>query len=339
MQARRRTGPIVLLARSWQGTGGMQRLNKDLAGQCAGAYKERFSCIHPEGKGSVRFFLQALSASIRTGFRKGHVHLSDLSLLPLGVLARMCGAHVTATACGLDVTYRPAWHQWMIRLCIKRMHTIVCISNATRDEVVKRGAVSDQVVVIPCGVHSAPVRQKTVGERPVLITVGRLVERKGVAWFIENVMPLLSGAHYIVIGSGPEEQAIREIVARKGLRHAVEIVTHADERMRDAYLAQADVFVMPNIPVAGDTEGFGIVCIEASSRGVPVAASHIEGLQDAVIDGQTGRFFSPNNAQECVSVISALLSHPFDVQAIAHTTQKHFGWDTVFALYRTHVFD
>jgi len=91
---------------------------------------------------------------------------------------------------------------------------------------------------------------------------------------------------------------------------------------------------MPNIPVAGDMEGQGIVCIEASIRGIPVCASRLEGVKDAIVEEKTGRFYQPENAAECASVILEMLENLMDSGGVRTETVKNFAWNSIYARYR-----
>lgn len=324
----------------------MQRLNRDLARQLEAAYGDRAMILHPHAASCiayVSFVARSIVAALRYGSSM-HVHGSDLALLPLlRLLQVLTGARTTVTACGLDVVWERRGYQWMVRRFLLRMQTVVCISAATAEAARERGA--HAVTVISCGLSQASGVVRTVSDSntsPVLLTVGRLVRRKGVAWFIEHVFPLLQQEHpgirYIILGSGPEEPAIRRAIAKGGFADCMELHTCAEDSERDAFLLHADLFVMPNIPVAGDSEGFGIVCIEAAARGLPVAASRIEGVADAVIAGQTGRFFAPKDATDAARVISDLLRHPMQPADVAISTERHFSWSVLFPRYRAEVF-
>jgi glycosyltransferase involved in cell wall biosynthesis len=85
-------------------------------------------------------------------------------------------------------------------------------------------------------------------------------------------------------------------------------------------------------------EGFGIACIEASARGVPVIASDCDGLVDAVVDGKTGTHFKTHDKTSCINAIEHKLTHPLDRNAISQATLDAFGWGKIIDLYRTHVF-
>jgi glycosyltransferase involved in cell wall biosynthesis len=76
----------------------------------------------------------------------------------------------------------------------------------------------------------------------------------------------------------------------------------------------ADVFVMPNIRVDGDQEGFGIVLLEAGAYNLPVVASNLEGIKDAVLDGKTGRLVPERDADSYLEAIQALTEAPLSVK-------------------------
>ena len=102
--------------------------------------------------------------------------------------------------------------------------------------------------------------------KKVLLTVGRLVKRKGVAWFVENVAPRLGeGYVYVVVGAGPERDAIANAVRRNHLTGRVVLAGPQPDSIRNLLFHSAHAFIMPNILVVGDIEGFGIAALEAGA--------------------------------------------------------------------------
>ena len=105
----------------------------------------------------------------------------------------------------------------------------------------------------------------------------------------------------------------------------------------------ADLFVMPNIPVEGDQEGFGLVALEASVRGTWVVASGIEGITEAVIEGANGTLLPPEDPDRWVAKIRELLSMPqqelaeWGRRGQSYTTD-HFSWGRMVDGYKA-VFD
>lgn len=337
--------PILLVTRAWRGRGGMQRLSRDLCREAVAAYGDAVTCVHPESRGFaglVMLCLRACIAAVRLRAMRPRIHLCDAALLPLGVLLRrIAGGRLSVTACGLDVVHDAPWYAWLMHRFLTRADGYVAISEATAEALVARGVPRGKISVIPCGFRPAESPAET--DPRLLVTVGRLIPRKGVGWFLEHVYPRIlqrvPDARYVIVGAGPEEARIRAIIDRLNLRDAVELKTDCTDDERDMLLSRAAVFVAPNVPVRGDMEGFGIVCIEAAGRGTPVAAARLEGLRDAVIEGETGAFFHPADADSCEGAVVALLMEPPSRAAVARAAAGQYGWDAVFPLYRTHVFD
>ena len=145
--------------------------------------------------------------------------------------------------------------------------------------------------------HAAEDLRRQLGIRAdqvILLTVGRLVRRKGVTWFVRHVLPHLpSSVTYLVAGEGPMADEVVRLVAELGLGNQVRLLGAVDEDDRERLLLGADMFVQPNIPVSGDMEGFGLVLLEAAMRGTTTVASGIDGIVDAVVDGRTDSWCRP----------------------------------------------
>lgn len=200
---------------------------------------------------------------------------------------------------GLDLLYRLAPYRWLVRRALERADRVVAISEATRRETIACGVPPDRVVVVNPGLSlesgDEPSREEAATRLRdrlgiprggfVLLTVGRLVPRKGVAWFVEHVLPTLPAHHvYVVVGDGPDRPAVEDAAVRSGTRRRVLLLGSVDEELRRTALRGSDLFVMPNVPVPGDMEGFGLVAVEAAAAGTPVVASRLEGITDAVGD-------------------------------------------------------
>ncbi len=307
----------MLIARRRRGVGGLQRLQRDL---------ERAS----------REFLPDIEGSVR------HVHLGDGTLALLAPVVKKLAPRrsVSLRLHGLDVVYPNPLYQRILRASLPACDRIVCISRATADEARVRGARDDQIVVIPPGIFpsAAPFQGAAPHGGAVLLTVGRLIPRKGHVWFIENVLPFLPDVRYVIVGSGPEERCIRESVERHGLSDVVTLLTDADDAARDACYREADLFVMPNVPVGGDMEGFGIVALEASVRGVPVVAADLEGVADAVLP-ETGKLFTPRDPESCADAIRTFLDVMVSLSNhISAATLRAFSWEHLIKRYAHEVF-
>ena len=293
-------------------------------------------------------FLRAIRI-LRSG-RAEHVHLGDGLLAPLGVALRsLTGATVSVTVNGRDIAYDFTPYQLVIPRALSRLDKVVCVSEAIARECIARGVPSEKCVVVPNGVYPSEFRVsvgreeltrilgRDVRDRKLLITVGRLVRKKGVAWFVANVLPRLSDdVLYVIVGEGPERSAIEEAARVTGVAERVFLlgaIARDDRRLKVMYGA-ADAFVMPNVRVRGDMEGFGIVALEAASAGLPVIASRVEGVQDAVIEGETGRLVESESADAFVAAIGELLDgSSWSKDRVRGAVERVFSWEGVGTRY------
>ena len=174
-----------------------------------------------------------------------------------------------------------------------------------------------------------------------ILTVGRLVKRKGVLWFVESVMPKLvkqvPGLVYDVVGTGEDEPKILEAIERLDLQENIVMHGRVSDEERENIYRNASIFVMPNIPVENDMEGFGIVALEAALHSLPIVASGIEGIRDAISDGDNGYLLKARNIDDYVDRISTLINDPkfsedFGSRARRYTIET-YDWSKIAQRY------
>jgi phosphatidylinositol alpha-1,6-mannosyltransferase len=151
-----------------------------------------------------------------------------------------------------------------------------------------------------------------LGHGPVLLSVGRLVRRKGFAQVLESVADLrraFPDVRYVIIGDGPEREALQSRVSALGLDRHVVMLGRADDATKWAAYKVCDLFVMPCGELGGaDWEGFGIVFAEAARVGRPVVAGRSGGVGDAVRDGETGVLIDPDDPAALRDALTQLLA-------------------------------
>lgn len=202
----------------------------------------------------------------------------------------------------LDITWNKRLYQKIIPNIVAKANHIVAVSQYAKDECIKRWVPTSKITVIPNGIDPdiMPEPSLTKDEifarygidtswKRVLLSLGRHIERKGIHWFLDEVIPKLGGEYVYVIGWWwPYTERYEQIIQEKNLKN-VHLIGRPTNEEKCALYKWSDLFIMPNILVLWDAEWFGIVCIEAWWYGLPVIASNIEGIRDAVIDGETGR--------------------------------------------------
>jgi glycosyltransferase involved in cell wall biosynthesis len=300
------------------------------------------------------FFLQSCFTILKKNIDL--IYLQDGLLAPLGFMLKIFQKPIVITIHGLDVTYPNTLYQLITPPCIKRLDKVICVSNHTRIECIKRKIPEFKIQVIPNGLsdifhmnEDEEVLKKKLSKslktsllnKKILLSVGRLIERKGYHWFVENVMPKIVEKNkdivYVIVGEGAFTKEIQRKVDKNNLNKNVLILGNVHEKMLKKLYNISELLLMPNIPVQGDIEGFGIVALEAGSCGRPVIASKIEGLTDSVKNGINGILVAHSNSIEYVEAISKLLSDDYQYvlssQKIREYILNTFSWEKIALLY------
>ena len=143
----------------------------------------------------------------------------------------------------------------------------------------------------------------------VIGTTARLSPEKGLSYLIEAFARLRDRYGDLVqlriAGEGPERRALEQQIDRLHLGDAVDLTGWLDYEDVPAFLRVLDVFALPST-----WEGFGVSAIEASACGLPIVASNIHGIPDAVLDGTTGILVPPKDAGALASAIGRLIDDP-----------------------------
>jgi glycosyltransferase involved in cell wall biosynthesis len=280
----------------------------------------------------------------------GAVHLCDALLSPVGFLLKiLTKVKVSTSVHGLDITFPNRVYQAIIPWCVSKLHLVICVSRATRDECLNRGIPGDKCEVIPNGIipNLFQDAKTSIDERhkigriigtdlqdcKLIVSVGRLVKRKGVEWFVANVIPRLPKAYkYLVVGDGPEYKSIVDEIERLNLERRVFVLRSISDSLRNLIYYNSDILVMPNIILNDDVEGFGIVAIEGGCCGLPVVASNIQGIRDAVLDGRTGYLVGEKGVEEFVEKI---LFMDLKTEEIKELVKNNFSWSHIYERYES----
>lgn len=272
--------------------------------------------------------------------------------IPLRRHLRRNGVVTAAIVHGRDVTLNVPFYQLLVPRVLGALDAVLPVSRATGDACLDRGLDPGKLCVVPNGVAvhrfsnfgmkgdaRAVLLQRFGGdafpERGLLLcSVGRQVKRKGFAWFVRDVMPLLPhDVHYWLAGDGPENEDILAAARWKGVEHRLRLLGRISERDLGMLYAGSDLFIMPNIPVAGDMEGFGVVMLEAGLSGLPTVASRLEGITDVIAEGYNGHLVSSGDAwgfSEAIMQYYREDQRLFEARArAAQHVRDHYSWAAV----------
>ena len=250
---------------------------------------------------------------------------------PLGLLSRglrKAGVkHIVALTHGHEVWWSKVWPFTMAMKFISRhVNHLTYLGEYTRSAIARsitEQAAASMVKIAP-GIdtdHFSPQdaselrRELGLTDKKVIVSVGRLVHRKGQDVLIEampSIIKEVPEAHILMIGEGPYRSYLETRVKTLGLQERVTFIGRIQYAELPRYICAGDLFVMPSRSrLAGlEVEGLGIVYLEASACGLPVIAGNSGGAPDAVLAGKTGLVVEGTMKDAVASAVVELLLDP-----------------------------
>jgi len=218
------------------------------------------------------------------------------------------------------------------RLCSKVDHVIATCTDEV-EELARMGLPEQRATVVPCGVDTDLFRPRDVQPRPHarVLSIGRLVERKGVGNVIEALAELpdvdlvvAGGPEPSALPGDPEVRRLRGVARRAGVLDRVDFLGGVGRTEVPRLMNEADVVVA--VPWY---EPFGIVPVEAMACGRPVVGSAVGGLLDTVLPGRTGDLVPPRRPDAIAAAVRRLVDDPG-----RRTDYGRAGRDRALGLYR-----
>jgi phosphatidyl-myo-inositol dimannoside synthase len=279
------------------------------------------------------FLIGCALASLRIAWRYGPTLVvagSGLTAPQTFLVSRITGARSVVYLHGLDLIADSRIYQTFWIPLIRRMHVVLVNSRNTAQLAVRAGVAPERIHVLHPGTDVPgydPAAGRTfrehqgLGERPLLLSIGRLTRRKGIAEFVERALPPLLKKRpetlLLVIGADAQDaihnghdlqlERIKRCAADAGVAEAIRFLPSCDDTTLSAAYNAADVHVFPVRELARDVEGFGMVAIEAAARGLPTVAFDSGGVADAVVDGRSGDLVAPDDYVALASAIGRRL--------------------------------
>ncbi|HEV8132254.1 MAG TPA: glycosyltransferase family 4 protein [Acidobacteriota bacterium] len=215
-------------------------------------------------------------------------------------------------------------YRLLMRRTLRRAGNVLANSHYTAQLARAMGARNGDIIVMHPGVDckifgpgkpnpTLLARHQIPPDAPVLLSVGRLIERKGFDTVI-RALPRVLDRHpstvYLIVGDGPERGRLSDLANHVGVSAAVRFAGNIPMTERVAHYQLARIFVMPNrlIPERRDVEGFGIVFLEAACCELPTVGGDSGGVADAIEGGVTGSLVDPDSAEDCATKLISLLS-------------------------------
>jgi glycosyltransferase involved in cell wall biosynthesis len=268
-------------------------------------------------KEEMRYWLQAASVARAVkdeGIELLHAHFATGSASVARYAAQLVGIPYTLTAHAKDI-YAVDVDRDRLRAILGDSATTVTVSDAN---VSYLGELAPQArvrrVYNGLDLTRFPVRAEKPesSTAPLLLFVGRLVEKKGVGDLLTAIALLRRQGRELrlrIVGTGELETTLRDQVTQLGLRDCVDFAGPASqEELVTQHLASADLFVLPAIVAAdGDRDGLPTTLLEAMACGVPVITTDIPGIDEATPHGDAGVLVSPGQPQALAAAIDQAL--------------------------------
>lgn len=234
-------------------------------------------------------------------------------IIPQGITQSFFRKPYLVTGHGADVgSLNQGFIKWLKHRCLNKATAVTVVSQALAKSLKEEYHV-EQVKVIPMGcnlLHFSPENRQPrlfMANRKVVLFVGRLAEKKGVAYLIE-AMRSVSDAVLYIVGKGPLENELK--TQASDLQEKVFFMGPKTHQELSAIYASADILVAPSVTARdGDIEGFGLVIIEAMASGLPVIASNSGGITDIIQDGKNGMLVDEKNASQLSDRLNWILTH------------------------------
>jgi glycosyltransferase involved in cell wall biosynthesis len=293
-------------------------------------------------------FFSAKILMLKRKFKLIHAHW----ILPQGfvavILKKLFRARVIVTVHAGDIfPLKSGPFRILAKWTLRNSDFVTVNSVATGDAVRKVADVP--LRIIPMGVDigkfssvkSSPVRKKYNIKGELVLSVGRRAEKKGVTYLITAMKEILHKfpkAGLMVVGDGPEKAALQSQASELGLADSVIFTGSIPKDKLPLYYKAADVFVLPSIVAkSGDTEGLGVVLLEAMASGIPVVASNVGGVPDIVIEGKTGLLFPEKDPSAIAKAVVRVLGSREIAKKLSSGGSAHakgFSWENVSSKFR-----
>jgi phosphatidylinositol alpha-1,6-mannosyltransferase len=310
---------------------------------------KRIPWLKPESLAMyAKFFAKSLALALTHRFDAIHAFRALPEGLVAWAVARLTFRPFVIYAHGEELTtWGKGGKYKAMRFALRHADTVIANSDFTHIELCKMGVNNKSIVLINPGVDIERFQpglpcedlKQTIGLGPnekLILSVGRLSRRKGFDMVIRSLPALNQNkvlVRYALIGIGEDHDYLTNLAKELGVKDRVHMLGHVSSNDLPRWYNACDVFAMPNRKINGDTEGFGMVFIEAAACKKPSVAGLDGGATSAVLDQTTGICA---NGQLLINVTNALQAVLSDMALASNLgingykrVIDHFSWDSV----------
>jgi glycosyltransferase involved in cell wall biosynthesis len=224
------------------------------------------------------------------------------------------GFDATTTTPALLRSGSPAWINYVRfrQQLAKEGDLFLCVSEYIRQRVIELGFPAERTHVHYIGINTQGLQPRDPSlEKPIVLHVARLVEKKGTADLIQAfalATAAISDVELLIVGDGPLRATLEEQARSLGMGTRVRFTGSLPHPQVMALMSQAAMLVLPSVTASsGDAEGLGMVLLEAAAQGIPLIGTLHGGIPEAIDHGQSGYLAPERSVGELALHISTLL--------------------------------
>lgn len=313
----------------------------------AEAFRQQGILVSCFGASSIVSFLGAFSW-LKKELSRFDPQILQCFLFHGNVLGRIAGhqAKVPIIISGHRVAEREKlWHLWLDKLTRNYVHQHVAVSTGVQNHVAKRLGISlKSITVIGNGVNmpALPGDKFDFSEfgwdnenHRFLLAAGRLHPQKGFLTLIDSFAELkqeFPELKLLILGEGPQRSILEQRIRDLKLTNDVALPGYRHDLAR--FYNSAELFVL-----SSEWEGMANVLLQAMAHGCSIVATNVEGVSEAINDGEHGLIAQPGNTADLSRCIRQLLNEPELAQRCGHQAreraEKMFTWDHVAQQYES----
>ncbi len=257
------------------------------------------------------------------------------------ILSKLLRSKLCLIAHGLEITDTNN-NQLKIKISLKHSNLVICNSSYTQEVVVNKGVKRKKTFILNPGVvaddtYDEKLYRTTIDryhideEKTIILSLCRIVERKGLDTTISALSLIKKPITYIIAGEGPYLNELKKLAKSMQLTNILFIGSVTDEEKKVLYKL-CDLYVMPNrILSNNDVEGFGITFLEANLYNKPVIGGRSGGVIDAIEDGKSGYLVDPYSVEDLKEKIAYLIENKKVSKNIGEygksRAENYFNWD------------
>ena len=296
----------------------------------------------------AKYFFKSLTLALTHRFDAIHAFRALPEGFVAWAVARLTFRPVVIYAHGEELTtWGKGGKYKAMRFALRHADTVIANSEFTRQELLNMGVLAKRIVLINPGVDVERFRPGlpcddlkqqiglSAGEK-LILSVGRLSRRKGFDMVVRSMPQLVSqgiSVRYALIGIGEDHDYLTNLARELSVSDRVHLLGHVSQDDLPRWYNACDVFAMPNREIEGDTEGFGMVFIEAAACGKPALAGNAGGAGSAVVQGETGVLVDGREDGQVAESLRRILAENVLAQRLGQQgflrIQERFSWEKV----------